>query len=139
MNSRIFAIYGGMVMIAMGAISLFPGFEGNGSGLFALALEASYGDFLDLFPMNILNKLAFILFGFAGVVCGLGPARTAVDYARTVASFMGALSLLGMIPPAQTLGGLWPLYGGVAIAHGLFALVAGLCAMEDTRSYGAKP
>lgn len=134
MNSKKFALYGGSIMVFLGVVSLIPGLEGSTAGLPALKVDTSYGLFLNMFPLNIFNKIALIAFGIEGIITGRSKHTAySLTYGSLVFFVMGALSLLGLFPQTNTLGGLWPLFGGEVIAHGLFAITAGLCVLSDTK------
>ena len=136
MNSKKFALYGGIVMLILGVVSLIPGLEGSTAGLPALKIDTSYGLFLNMFPLNIFNKVALIIFGIAGVFCGRNENMTySWTYCSVVFFVFGLLSLLGLFPQTNTLDGMWPLYGGEVVAHGLFAIASGLCVLSDTKGH----
>ena len=63
MNAKNFALVGGIVMLVIGALSLIPAFTGLAFGLPLLKIETSYGLFLGIFPLNIVNKAILIGFG----------------------------------------------------------------------------
>lgn len=125
-HTRKFAMIGGWVMLVMGILSLIPTLSQNTYLLPALRLENSYGLFLGFFPMNILNKLALILFGVAGIMASrTDDVIASVKYSRIVCVAMGGLALLGLFPSTNTLFGYWPLFGGEIVGHGIFALLGG--------------
>lgn len=126
MNPRAFALVAGIVMVIMGVFSLIPGLVGDSSYLPRLAIETSYGNFLGLFPMNILNKIALILFGVAGIWAARVPGKNlpmSIFYSRAVFVVMGVLTLLGIFPATNTLFGYWPLFGNEVWMHGIFSLL----------------
>lgn len=128
MHPRRFALIGGLVMLAIGLISLVPAWMGSAESLPALYVETSYGLFLGLFAMNIFNKLALIGFGFAGLVAAYAPNRSlpaSILYSRIVFAFMGVSAILGVVPQAQTLGGYWPLLGNNVLLNAAFSLLGG--------------
>lgn len=128
MSAKKFALYGGIVMFLMGLVALIPGLEGSRAGLPELKLDTSYGAFLDLFPMNIINKIALLSFGIGGIaVSRIADKAYAIHYSRLVFFVMGAAALLGIYDSTDTLFGYWPLYGGEIIAHALFAVLGGIC------------
>jgi hypothetical protein len=111
----------------MGAVALIPAlYDYPNAGLPALRLENSYGLFLGIFPMNILNKLALILFGAAGILVSQLPTTSlpaSVKWSRWVFAVMGIAAVLGFFPQTNTLGGYWPLFGSEIWVHGIFALL----------------
>jgi hypothetical protein len=122
-----FALYGGIAMLLMGFLALIPALSVVPyEGLPVLRIDYSYGMFLGFFPMNILNKIALMAFGVAGILVSREAARSyesSVLYSRAVFFVMGALAILGMFPLTNTLFGFWPLYGGEIFAHAIFAIL----------------
>lgn len=126
MFPRRFALIGGIVMLAMGLMALVPQFVGSAEGLPLLKLDTSYGMFLNLFPMNILNKAALIIFGLAGIIAAYRPATSlpaSIAYSRWVLYVMGSAAILGLIPATSTLFGYWPLFGNEIAVHAFFAIL----------------
>ncbi|MBC7421167.1 MAG: DUF4383 domain-containing protein [Bdellovibrio sp.] len=121
-----FALTGGIIMLAIGIISLIPQMVGSIQGLPALNLEQSYGLFLGLFPMNILNKVTLIVFGLAGIYSAskkFTDLPASIKFSRYVFGVMGALAILGIIPQTNTLFGYVPLFGNEVWAHAAFAVL----------------
>ena len=153
MNTRRFAMIAGTVMFLMGLMSLFPMFYQtvieSGIALPPLNVEASYGLAFSVFPMNIFNKIALILFGLAGIAAAretgvitnegdalmgsntwdatvTDPDKSSVFWSRAVFWFMGVLTILGIIPQTQTFFGMMPLFGAEVWAHAVFAALGGV-------------
>lgn len=126
MAIRKFALFGGLAMLAMLVIcvlSLIPALSSSNGHLPALKVLDSSGMFLGIFPMNILNKAALLVFGGAGIIAARRENLNAsIGYARVVAIFMGIMAVLGFIPSMNTFYGYLPLYGGEVVAHGAFAI-----------------
>lgn len=126
MHARKFASYGGWVMLAMGVLALIPAFSQTSYLLPALRIETSYGLFLGFFPMNILNKVALVGFGLAGILCSRSPeVILSVKFSRVVCLAMGALAIMGLVPALNTFFGYWPLFRGEVLAHAVFAVFGG--------------
>ncbi|MBL7544490.1 MAG: DUF4383 domain-containing protein [Bdellovibrionaceae bacterium] len=128
MNARKYALWGGIAMLAMGLISMIPNLVGSTEGLPTLLIETSYGRFLNLFPMNILNKVALMAFGIWGILVSQDSIRAmegSITFSKTVFYVMGVLAILGLIPQTNTLFGYWPLFGGEIFVHAIFALLGG--------------
>lgn len=122
MNVKKFALFGGLVMLIMGVAALI--FPGPIEGLPLLKLQDSYGLFLGLFPMNIVNKVALILFGVAGIWASQAKFTSlpaSIRFSRAVCFVMGAAAILGLFPQTNTLNGYWPLFDGEVFAHAVFA------------------
>lgn len=127
MQPRKFALFGGALMLLMGAVSLIPAlYDYPAAMLPALKIENSYGLFLGIFPMNIFNKVALIVFGAAGIIVSQ-LATTAlpasVKWSRWVFGVMGVAAVLGLFPQTETLYGYWPLFGAEVWTHGVFAVL----------------
>jgi hypothetical protein len=125
MNPRLFALIGGIIMVAMGAISLIPGMEGPREGLPILNVETSYGLFLGYFPMNVFNKVTLIVLGLAGIgayMLKFNSLPRSILWSRVVFFVMAIAAILGIIPQTNTLYGYWPLFGGMVIANSIFAI-----------------
>jgi len=129
MHPKKYALIGGILMLVMGLLALVPSLYENYAAnvnLPPLALNTSYGLFLGIFPMNILNKIALIIFGIAGIAAANAPTTNlpkSILWSRAVFVIMGAAAILGAIPQTSTLNGYWPLFNAEVWTHGLFALL----------------
>ena len=126
MHPRMYALIGGIVMLAVGVLSLIPSLVGTQATLPALNLDTSYGLFLNLFPMNIVNKVALILFGAAGIYASQASGRSlpmSILWSRVVFVVMGLAAIAGLFEATNTVYGYWPLFGNEVWAHGVFALL----------------
>lgn len=127
MFPRRYALFGGIVMLAMGVLALIPQLSSFAeTALPVLKVETSYGLFLGLFPMNIFNKVALILFGVAGIWAAQSSFNSlpmSILWSRVVFFAMGALAILGLFPQTNTLMGYWPLFGAEILAHAVFAVI----------------
>jgi uncharacterized membrane protein HdeD (DUF308 family) len=124
MHPRRFALIGGIIMFAIGVIAFI--FPGSSETLPDLNIDTSYGLFLGLFPMNILNKIALIVLGLGGISAANARFTSlpmSIQYSRLIFYVMGVAAIFGIIPQTQTLYGYWPLYNGEVIMHGVFAIV----------------
>ena len=125
MQPKKFARIGGTVMLILGLLALIPSLSSTiTDDLPALRLETSYGWFLGLFAMNIINKLALIAFGILGIAAASSTTRSlpmSINFSRLVFYVMGAGAILGLIPATQTFFGYWPLFGGEVLVHAIFA------------------
>jgi hypothetical protein len=117
-------------MIAFGVLALIPGLSTSptDAGLPSLLVENSYGAFLNLVPMNIINKFAVVALGIWGVIAA--NAKPTVNYqqsviwARATCVVLAALTILGIIPMTNTLYGYWPLFGANVAVYGVFAVLS---------------
>lgn len=127
MHIKNFALISGLVMMTMGLISFLPTMNVT-EGLPSLSINTSYGMFLDLFPMNIFNKVLLIAFGIGGLSAYFSTKNTlhySIIFSKIVFWIMGTLSILGLFPQTNTLFSYWPLFGFEIIVHGIFALIGG--------------
>jgi hypothetical protein len=126
MQPRRYALMGGIVMIVMAVLAFVPSLSWNSEILPPLKLDTSYGQFLGIFPMNVLNKLALLIFGVAGVAVSYNEFRSlpySILWSRAVFVFMGIAAVLGLIPSTSTVGGYWPLFGYEVLPHAIFAVL----------------
>ena len=119
-NPQNFAMISSLIMIII-AITSFVS-PGSAETLPDLKVYQSYGLFLDLLPMNILNKLALVLFAFSGAIASKSY-RNSVLWCKFVFFVMAPLAVLGIIPETQTLFGIIPLFGGSVSLHAFFAFL----------------
>lgn len=125
MHPRSFALWGGLLMLVLGIVSLIPALSSYPPTLPTLAIETSYGLFVGLFAMNILNKLALIVLGVAGLMAANAKHTSlpaSINYSRWIFGITGALAILGLFPTTNTLGGYWPLFGHSVWLHALFSV-----------------
>lgn len=126
MYPRHFALYGGILMLVVGALAFIPTLSEAPLGLPILKVETSYGLFLGIFAMNVFNKIALIAFGLAGIAASQAENRSlpaSIQYSRWVFIVMGVLTVLGLFPQTNTLFGYWPIFGGTFWANAVIAIV----------------
>lgn len=127
-DPRKFALYGGILMIIVGAAALVPNLYTTAGDLPRLNLEASYGYFLGQIPMNITNKIALIAFGVMGIAAANWKYKSlpmSIRYSRFVMVVMAVLTVLGLFEQTNTLFGYWPLWGANVVLYAVVAVVAG--------------
>ncbi len=126
MDPKRFAFISGLIFLLMGVSSLI--FPGAIDPLPTLKIETSYGLFLGIFPMNIFNKIALVIFGIGGLRAAsdkFASLPLSIFYSRAVFFVMGTAAILGLIPQTNTFFGYWPLFGNEVYAHGFFAILGG--------------
>lgn len=136
MNAKNFALVGGIVMLVLGALSLIPAFTGMTFGLPILRIESSYGLFLGIFPLNIVNKLILIALGLWGVASASDPVLSiprSVNYSRWICKITGVFTILGFFAQTNTLFGIAPLFGAAVWLHAVFALLGGIFGYSTAR------
>lgn len=129
MNAKNFALVGGIVMLVLGALSLIPAFTGLSFGLPILKVETSYGLFLGIFPLNIINKAILIGFGLWGIAAASDPVLSiprSITFSRSVFVLSAVFAVLGLFPQTNTLFGFAPLFGAGIWLHSVMALLGGI-------------
>ena len=124
MNTRTFAVVLGAVYTIVGILGFVPAFlRPPPADAPRLAVDAAYGYFLGLFPVNVVHSLVHLAVGVWGLIAMRSWARSQM-YARGLAIIFGALTVLGLIPGLNSMFGLTPLWGHDIWLHGLTALAA---------------
>lgn len=129
MNAKKFALVGGTIMLIMGALSLIPAFTGLAFGLPILKIETSYGLFLGVFPLNIVNKAILIGLGMWGIAAASDPALNlprSITFSRWVFMLAAIFAVLGLFSQTNTLFGYVPLFGAGVWLHAVMALLGGI-------------
>jgi hypothetical protein len=112
----------------MGTLFVTVGLLGFGSGFVSaplpedptLMVEQAYGRLFGLFPVNVLHNFVHLSIGIAGLLAWRN-VWSPVTYAQFLGGFYGFLTLLGLIPGAQTMFGLVPIFGHDIWLHGFTA------------------
>jgi hypothetical protein len=122
MSIKGFAIVFGIVFLLAGIAGFIPGLSPAHKHP-GLVVDGASRLALGLFPVNILHNLVHILFGIWGLAAarGTGAARL---YATVVGISYAVLTVMGLIPVANIMFGLVPLYGNDVWLHALLAAVA---------------
>ena len=77
---------------------------------YAAAYMRGFGYLFGLFPTNLLHNIAHLTVGLFGLYSATGD-RGAFNYNRFFAISYLALAVLGLIPAANTLFGIMPIFG----------------------------
>ncbi|MCC7448340.1 MAG: DUF4383 domain-containing protein [Anaerolineae bacterium] len=101
----------------------------------ALSAASNYGYLFGLFPVNALHSLIHLVFGVLGLVScrNMGSARR---YAQGLAIVLAIFTVVGLIPPVATVGGLLPLYGNDIWFHAVEAIIAAFVGFFAPASVG---
>ena len=124
MSSTRFALLLGVLYSAIGVLGLIP------AALFPpppdappLHFTVLSGYLLGLFPVNVLHTAVHLATGFWGLVAWRGFVKS-ITYCHVVATFYGALFLLGLIPGVNVMYGTLPIHGPDVWLHGGTAVLA---------------
>lgn len=123
-----FALFGGILMLIVGLLSLVPNLYYASTALPQLNVEASYGYFLGVIPMNIFNKAALIVFGLLGIAAATWRHNSlplSIKYSRLIMVVMGVLAIMGMFEQTNTFFGYAPLFESQIAVYGLLAILGG--------------
>ena len=121
---KTFALAFGAIYLLVGILGFVPGLnDHNHADMPPLAIDQSYGRLLGLFPVNLVHNAVHILIGIWGLLSAksVGAARL---FGKGLAIIYGLLTVLGLVPGADTLFGLAPIFGLDVWLHALSALVA---------------
>ncbi len=124
---RLFSLIAGLFFLTLGIMSLVPSLIESARAVpevnTNLGTVGTYGYLLGLFPVNTAEVILYLLFGVFGAASAL-----ALDSSRLYAGFtaivFGTLALLGLIPVANTVFGLFPVYGSDVWLYASVAIVA---------------
>ncbi len=89
-----------------------------------VGVTSGFGYLFGLFPVNVFEGFVYLVIGLAGITAYVGNEVVSRLYAETLAVWLGFLAFLGLIPIANTLFGLMPIYGNDVWLHLGTAVVA---------------
>lgn len=125
MKTSTFALLAGIVYLAAGLLGLVPAMlMSPPADAPATTFTLLYGYLLGLFPVNVILTALHLAIGIWGIAA-CRDTSSAVVYARMLALLFGALAVLGMMPPLNTLLGWLPIHSNDIWLHGLTAVIAG--------------
>jgi hypothetical protein len=123
MTARTFALIVGIAFTVAGVLGFVPAFVTAPPANAPDVVSMSHGYLLGLFPVNALHNVVHLAIGLWGLAAWRGMTGP-VAYARSLAVFYGGLAVLGLLPGANTLFGLVPIYGHDIWLHAGTALLA---------------
>jgi hypothetical protein len=112
----------------MGALFVTVGLLGFGSAFVSAPLpgdpsvliDQAYGRLFGLFPVNVLHNLVHLAIGIAGLLAWRN-VWSPLSYAQMLGGFYGLLTVLGLIPGANTMFGLVPIFAHDVWLHAFTA------------------
>jgi hypothetical protein len=122
---RTFALIFGIVYVLVGVLGFIPGLNqmDHADAGHSLVVDSFSGRLLGLFPVNILHNIVHIAVGAWGLLASRSVAGSRL-FGKALAILYGLLTILGLVPGANTLFGLVPIYGHDVWLHALSAIVA---------------
>ena len=124
MTTKQFAMVMGLLYLLVGLLGFFPGLVSPPSADSPhIHLDTGYGYLFGLFPINIMHNLVHLGVGLWGVSAYRSMSGS-VAFARGLAMFYGALTIMGFIPGLNTTFGLIPVFGHDIWLHAVSAAAA---------------
>ncbi|MBD2256270.1 DUF4383 domain-containing protein [Pseudanabaena sp. FACHB-2040] len=125
--AQLFALIVGVIYLGIGVMGFVPGLVSQPDVMpgyvEAVGSHGGFGYLLGLFPINTAHNMVHILVGAVGIATSI-----ALDSARyfsgLLAVFYGLLTIMGLIPVANTTFGLIPIYGNDVWLHAATTLLA---------------
>jgi hypothetical protein len=123
-GGQIFALVTGIMFLLVGVMGFFPQFVSQPDVLpgyvAANGTESGFGYILGFIPTNLVHNIVRIAVGGFGIFSSIALDSSRY-YARFVAVSYGLFAVLGLIPVANVLFGIMPIYGSDVLIHGLSA------------------
>ena len=121
---KTFALVFGIIYVLVGILGFVPGINQHDPNMIPIAVDSFYGRLLGLFPVNLLHNLVHIAVGAWGILASRSVEGSRL-FGTGLAILSGLLTILGLIPGANTLFGLAPIFSHDVWLHALSAIVAG--------------
>jgi hypothetical protein len=86
----------------------------------SVTVDQAYGRLFGLFPVNVLHNLVHLAIGIGGLLAWRN-VWSPLTYAQFLGGFYGVLTVLGLIPGANTMFGLVPIFAHDVWLHALTA------------------
>jgi uncharacterized membrane protein len=114
----------GCALAVLGVLGLIPAFHDPWSGdAPQLDVRNARGFTFGIIPNNLVIALFHLFYGLAGIFA-FAVRRWSTGYLRVTSVAVGALAVLGVMPPTSTLFGTMPLFGVNMWVHIVVAVVA---------------
>lgn len=130
MAVRYFSLAVGLVYTALGLLGFFSSFVEPSQAIpeimtrVGTGTTAGYGYLFGLLPITIVANLFNLIIGIVGFAGFLSPEPAARIFSDSLAVWFGLLTVLGLIPIADTAFGLMPLFGNNVWLHLVTAVLA---------------
>jgi hypothetical protein len=122
MNPRPFAWTAGALLLLLGIAGFIPPLAPAEADPLRIAAGVGGAQLLGLFPVAPVLSGLHAALGAWGLWAGSRLGRS-LWFARRAALVFAVLLVMGMIPGADTLFGMAPLYGNNLLLHGLLAIL----------------
>lgn len=139
MNTRYFALIVGILYLVIGVAGFIPALRTNPpTHAPDVAIHASHGYLLGLFPVNVLHNIVHLIIGIWGIAAYRTFNQSRV-FSRSLAVLYGILAVMGLFPVLNTTFGLIPIHGHDVWLHAITAIIAayfGWATVERPVAYG---
>lgn len=135
MFTRNFPLIYGVANLALGLLPFLPGATRDpGPGAPPMRVRTGYGNFLGLFPTNVVHNLEHVALGLVGLSAfRSGGSAAAERYARMATMLFGMKAAMGLIPRLRTMFGVLPMYGNDVWLHTLLGGIAAYAGAKMTQ------
>ena len=139
-----FSFLVGILYTALGVLGLTSIFVEPASDIPKIMTQVGvtegFGYIFGLFPTNVFGGFVYVVIGLAGLAGSRAPEGAARIFVDFFAVGLGLFSLLGIIPVANTLFGLMPIFGNDVWLHLATAIPAGYFGfVKDRGAPGKSP
>ncbi|HEY9762624.1 MAG TPA: DUF4383 domain-containing protein [Trichocoleus sp.] len=141
---QLFALAVGVAYVGVGAMGFVPSLVSQPATMpayvDAIGVHSGFGYLLGIFPVNTAHNIVHLTVGGLGILTSIA-LDSARYYSGLLAVFYGLLTVMGLIPVANTTFGLIPIYGSDVWLHAgttLLAAYFGFIATPDLREQFVK-
>lgn len=123
MSVRYFSLIVGIVYTALGLLGFFPNFVEPSQAIPEIMIQvgvgttSGFGYLFGLLPTTTVTNIFNLIVGIIGIASYLGTEPVARLFADTLAIWFTLLAILGLIPIANSVFGLIPIYGNDVWLH----------------------
>jgi heme exporter protein D len=136
---QLFALISGVLYVGIGVMGFIPGLVSHPAAMpgyvEAVGSHGGFGYLMGLFPINTAHNIVHLVVGAVGILTSIA-LDSARYYSGLLAVFYGLLTIMGLIPVANTTFGLIPIYGNDVWLHAgttLLAIYFGFIATPNLR------
>lgn len=128
MTTRNFALFSGILFIALGILGFIPSFlsEPLTQTDPPLLVNTGYGNLFGLFPTNIVHNIVHLAVGLWGL-SSFRDSKTSLFYCQAFAILYSLIAVMGLLPGLGTTLGLMPIFGGNVLLNLATAAIAAYC------------
>lgn len=125
--ARYFSLITGIFFLALGLLGFIPALVSEPTTLpetvQRFGIIGDYGYLFGILPVSAGHSIIHIVVGTLGIAASISIDGARL-YSGQVAIAFGLLTVLGLVPVANTLFGIAPIYGAAVWLHGVIAVAA---------------